>query len=136
MIVQVFDPPMCCASGVCGPAVDPELVRVAADLEWLRSNGVEVVRYNLSQQPAAFVSTPVVKAALSRAGNACLPLTVTDGTVVCEGRYPSREMLARLAGLTTDAAKTVGAGSSCCCGTAPAPASFIGPKPDKRSRCC
>ena len=135
MIVQVFDPPMCCASGVCGPAVDPELVRVAADLEWLRSSGVEVVRYNLSQQPAAFVSTPVVKAALSRVGNACLPLTVVDGVVVCEGRYPTRETLAGLAGLTGVAAQAVDAGSSCCCGTAPAPASFS-TKPDKGSRCC
>jgi hypothetical protein len=69
MIIQVFDPPMCCSTGVCGPAVDPELVRFAADLQWLQSQRVEVVRYNLSQQPAAFVSTPAVKAALAKAGN-------------------------------------------------------------------
>lgn len=135
MIVQVFDPPMCCASGVCGAAVDPELVRFAADLEWLRSNGVEVVRYNLSQQPAAFVSTPVVKAALTRAGNACLPLTVVDGAVACEGRYPSRGTLAVLAGLPSVAAEAVSAGS-CCYGTAPARVPFMGRKPDKGSRCC
>jgi hypothetical protein len=33
--VEVFDPPMCCSSGVCGPNVDPTLARLAADLHWL-----------------------------------------------------------------------------------------------------
>ncbi len=47
--VQVFDPPMCCSTGVCGPQVDPALVRFAADLEWLKASGVEVERFNLSQ---------------------------------------------------------------------------------------
>ncbi len=56
--VQVFDPPMCCATGVCGPEVDPALVRFASDLEWLKSSGVEVERFNLAQQPAAFVGQP------------------------------------------------------------------------------
>ena len=28
--LQVFDPPMCCSTGVCGPQVDPELPRFAA----------------------------------------------------------------------------------------------------------
>ena len=45
--VQVFDPAMCCSTGVCGPSVDPVLPRFAADLEWLKSKGVQVERYNL-----------------------------------------------------------------------------------------
>ena len=48
--VQVFDPPMCCPTGVCGPEVDPTLVCFAADLEWLNTNGVEVERF---KPPAA-----------------------------------------------------------------------------------
>ena len=51
--VRVFDPAMCCSTGICGPSVDPELVRFAADLDWLKSQGVSVERFNLSQQPAA-----------------------------------------------------------------------------------
>lgn len=31
---QVYDKPMCCATGVCGPQVDPVLPRFAADLDW------------------------------------------------------------------------------------------------------
>ncbi len=134
MIIQVFDPPMCCSTGVCGPAVDPELVRFAADLQWLQSQRVEVMRYNLSQQPAAFVSTPAVKAALAKVGNRCLPLTLVDGTIVCEGHYPTREMLAGIAGVPLVSAPKPA--SSCCCGPAPAPASFVKKGSGESSGCC
>ena len=118
MRLQVFDPPMCCSSGVCGPSVDPVLVRFAADLDWLKRQGVEVERYNLSQQPAAFVSTGVVKEALGREGNDCLPLTIVDGLVACKGQYPSREALAKMANLEGIAAPDAKpAGGGCCCGT-------------------
>ena len=94
MKIQIFDPPMCCSTGVCGPSVDPALVQFAADLRWLARQGLEVERYNLSQQPAAFLDTPAVKAALASEGNDCLPLTMVDGDVVCKGHYPSQETLA------------------------------------------
>ena len=60
----MFDPATCCPTGVCGPEVDPALVRFAADLEWLKSSGVEVERFNLSQEPAAFVANAEVAAAM------------------------------------------------------------------------
>jgi AhpD family alkylhydroperoxidase len=99
MKIQVFDPSMCCSSGVCGPSVDPELVRFAADLEWLTQQGVDVERFNLSQQPGAFASTPLVKEALAKVGLGCLPMTLVDGVVRQQGSYPTREMLATYAGL-------------------------------------
>lgn len=55
--LQVFDPAMCCSTGVCGPHVDPQLPRFSADLEWLGTQGVEVERYNLAQQPRVFVAS-------------------------------------------------------------------------------
>jgi AhpD family alkylhydroperoxidase len=97
--LEVFDPPMCCSSGVCGPEVDPVLPRFAADLQWLAGQGVSVERYNLSQQPQAFVANPLVKAALKQGGNAGLPLILADGQIATQGTYPAREELARLAGL-------------------------------------
>ncbi|MCL6570876.1 MAG: arsenic metallochaperone ArsD family protein, partial [Bacillus sp. (in: Bacteria)] len=27
--IQIFDPAMCCSSGVCGPSIDPDLLRVS-----------------------------------------------------------------------------------------------------------
>jgi AhpD family alkylhydroperoxidase len=97
--VQVFDPAMCCPTGVCGPEVDPALVRFAADLEWLKSNGVEVERFNLSQQPAAFVANQEVAAAM-RARDDALPLIVLDGRIVSQASYPERGALAELVGLS------------------------------------
>lgn len=112
--VRVFDPPMCCSTGVCGPGVDPELARFSGDLEWLKRQGVQVQRFNLAQQPAAFVEHAAVKAALEARGNACLPLVMVEDRVAVEGMYPSRETLAGLAGVVVRKLETVASGS--CCG--------------------
>lgn len=98
-VVHVFDPPMCCSTGVCGPSVDPQLVRFAADLDWLRAQGVSVERFNLSQQTHAFASDEVVRAALEEKGEAALPLVKVNGEVKCSGVYPSRDDLATWTGL-------------------------------------
>lgn len=97
--LQIFDPAMCCSTGVCGPSVDPALPRFAADLEWLKSKGIEVERHNLAQEVAAFTSNPVVKTALNSRGSKCLPLVLLDGSIVSEAIYPTREQLARLTGM-------------------------------------
>lgn len=97
--LQVFDPPMCCSSGVCAPGVDPALPRFAADLEWLKSKGVAVERYNLAQDTAAFTHHATVKKALNASGTKCLPLLLLDGQVIASGAYPSREELAGYAGV-------------------------------------
>lgn len=94
--LQVFDPAMCCSTGVCGPSVDPALPRFAADLEWLKSKGLHVERYNLAQQISAFTSNPVVKQTLNAKGSTCLPLLLLDGVIVAEGTYPTREQLSSL----------------------------------------
>ena len=96
--IKVFDPPMCCSSGVCGTSVDTELVRFAGDLEFLKKNGVAVQRFNLSSEPAAFVAEPLVKETLANEGNDALPLVLVNGEIVGKGSYPSREdLLKRLA---------------------------------------
>lgn len=97
--LQVFDPPMCCSTGICGPSVDPKLVRLAADLEWLKSKGVQIDRRNLAQDPGAFVRNPLLKQALNSRGMKCLPLLVVDGQIIASGGYPSREELARHLGV-------------------------------------
>lgn len=96
--LEVFDPPMCCSTGVCGPSVDPILPQFAADLEWLRSQGVTVERFNLSQQPGAFAGNESVKKALAESGNNCLPLILVDGRIVSQGVYPTRQALAAFVG--------------------------------------
>lgn len=92
--VQVYDKPMCCSTGVCGPQVDPVLPRFAADLDWLKSQGNRVERFNLAQQPAAFVQNNDVHQLLVTEGADCLPVIVVDGRIVSRREYPARETLA------------------------------------------
>ncbi len=97
--LQVFDPPMCCSTGVCGPTVDPELIRFARDLAWLQHHGVTVERFNLAQQPGAFVENATVLAALNDLGTECLPVVLVDGVVTDSAKYPSRDRLIGVLGL-------------------------------------
>ncbi|MFO0888786.1 MAG: arsenite efflux transporter metallochaperone ArsD [Isosphaeraceae bacterium] len=114
--LAVYDPPMCCSTGVCGPVVDPVLPRIAADLDWLGRQGIQVERFNLAQQPQAFASNPAVTSALREHGNECLPLILVDGVVASRGRYPTRTEIVRLVGLDADVAGTPReAACSCCC---------------------
>lgn len=116
--VEVFDPPMCCSTGVCGPEVDPLLVRFTADFHWLAQEGIRVERYNLSQQPQAFLANPAVKAALNQHGKDCLPLVLVNGVIACTGRYPTRKELAQSAGIAFEetAAAPFKVMSTKCCG--------------------
>ncbi len=91
--IQVYDKPMCCSTGVCGPQVDPVLPRFAADLHWLELQGHHVERFNLAQQPAAFVQNAEVKELLASEGADCLPLIMVDGHLVSRRGYPSRDLL-------------------------------------------
>lgn len=101
--LEVFDPAMCCSTGVCGPAVDPRLPQFAADLEWVATQGVQVARYNLAHEPAAFVANATVRDLLGRWGASCLPLVLHDQQIVTRGRYPSRAQLAALIGQSENA---------------------------------
>lgn len=100
--LEVFDPPQCCSTGVCGPTVDPKLVSFAADLHWLANQRVAVERHNLAQEPQAFATNPIVKDALTQSGNECLPLILMNGAIVSQGQYPSRVELARFVGVDPD----------------------------------
>jgi arsenite methyltransferase len=129
--LQVFDPPMCCSTGVCGPSVNPALPQFAADLAWLQGQGVDVERYNLAQQPQAFAANELVRQQLTKYGNDCLPLLVADGQVVSAGVYLNRDQLAGLVGAPT-AAELPLARKSCCCGTVP----VLGVGQKSGSGCC
>ncbi|MCC5788155.1 MAG: arsenite efflux transporter metallochaperone ArsD [Opitutales bacterium] len=94
--IAVYDPPMCCSTGVCGPEVDPVLPRIAGMLAQLEGAGVTVERYNLTQQPMAFVQNADVRAILDQEGTEALPLFFVDGECVCQGHYPDAGERAQL----------------------------------------
>ena len=97
--LQVFDPPMCCTSGVCGTNVDTKLVGFLNDVEWLKKQGIQVDRHGLAFEPAAFATNDVVKNALQSEGNDCLPLILLNNEIVYKGGYPDRKKLAEICGI-------------------------------------
>lgn len=97
--LQVFDPALCCSTGVCGTEVDQALVDFSADVDWLKRSGGEIERFNLAQQPMAFVENAKAKAYLERSGAEALPLILLDGEEVLSGRYPSRDELSEWLGI-------------------------------------
>jgi hypothetical protein len=113
--VQVFDPPMCCSTGVCGPSVDPALLNFAAALAWLQTQGVAVERFNLAQQPQVFAASESVRRELTEHGIGCLPLVLVDGITVSRGTYPSREQLGAWAGIAMTSSATLSVLNTGCC---------------------
>ena len=97
--IRVFEPALCCNTGVCGEDVDQALVNFTADLDALKQQGVDISRHNLASDPTAFVENPVVMTFLKVAGSEGLPLVLVDDVTVFTGGYPNRETLARYAGL-------------------------------------
>lgn len=115
--IQVFDPSLCCSTGVCGVDVDQQLVDFSVDVDWAKRNGLTIERLNLSQQPLAFAQNTAVRGVLERSGEEALPVILVDGRVALTGRYPTRSELARWAGLSEPAkALNIAAAPPCCGG--------------------
>jgi|GEM_PF-407712 len=114
--IRIFDPVMCCSTGVCGPTVEPHLAQFAADLDWLATQGVSVTRFNLAQEPEAFVDG-AIKQVLELQGIDGLPMIEVDGKVKSTGLYPSRADLAKWTvqeNCCMPVAVTVPASQECC----------------------
>jgi hypothetical protein len=117
--IQIFDPALCCSSGVCGVEVDQALVDFSADVDWAKQSGAQIERFNLAQQPMDFANNTVVCGLLERSGESALPVTLVDGELALAGRYPSRDELTRWAAIVPTAPAPAAAGGCCsggrCC---------------------
>jgi hypothetical protein len=114
--VKVFDPPMCCSTGSCGPDPDVALARFAADLQWLQSQGVVVERFSLSRQPDEFATNATVMQAMNTHGADVLPIVLVNDKIVAERQYPSREQLSGWLGLAVSATTVAVQSAQSCCG--------------------
>ncbi|MGJ9457340.1 arsenite efflux transporter metallochaperone ArsD [Oceanobacillus sp. CF4.6] len=92
--VAIYDPAMCCSTGVCGPSVDPDLTRVASAVYSLEKQGVDIKRYNLANNPAAFAENETINQVLQEKGVDALPITLLNQKVAKAGAYPTNEEFA------------------------------------------
>ena len=120
----IFDPAMCCSTGVCGPSVDPQLLRVSTVLNKLKNKGIIVKRYNLTNNPQAFVDNTTINQLLNSDGVDVLPVTILDGKVVKTKTYPTNEEFSKMLDIPEEYLKTkiqikakakgCGCGDGCC----------------------
>lgn len=110
--LKIYDPAMCCSSGVCGTDVDTELVQLANFLKNLDQCSVKVERFNLSQEPAEYTKEPVATT-LKDKGTDALPLVMIDGEIISTGEYPDLGKLSGLLG-ANDISLEMPDCSSCC----------------------
>ena len=89
--MQIFEPAMCCPTGLCGVGVDPELLRISAVLNSLKKNGIKVDRFNLTDAPMEFVNNQAINQFINTHGVEQLPATVVEGEIVITGRYPTNK---------------------------------------------
>lgn len=89
--MQIFEPAMCCSTGLCGVGVDPELLRISTVLNSLEKNGVKVERFNLSSAPNEFVTNQTINQFINEKGVDELPVTIVDDEIIITGRYPKND---------------------------------------------
>lgn len=94
--MKIFEPAMCCPTGLCGVGVDPELLRVSTVLDTLKKSGVSVERFNLSSAPKEFITDGTINAYINVHGPEGLPAVMVDGEIVITGRYPTNEEFTKL----------------------------------------
>ncbi len=97
--ITVYDPAMCCSTGICGTDVDQRLVDLAADLDWLKAQGVHIQRFGLCREPAEFAANDTIRQIMQDSEGDDLPVFMVDGALKAQARYPGQAELAEWAGM-------------------------------------
>lgn len=115
--MEIYEPALCCDTGICGVGVDPELLRISSALSNLKKNGVEVKRYNLNNFPQEFIKNVEINKLIMGDGVDSLPATVVDGKILMIKRYPTNAEIAELLGVPKSylGVEKKSGGGGCCC---------------------
>jgi Arsenical resistance operon trans-acting repressor ArsD. len=100
--IEIFDPAMCCPTGLCGTNINPELMRIAVVIESLKKKGFIVTRHNLRDEPQVYVSNKTVNEYLNAHGADALPITLVDGQVAVSQTYPTTFQMSEWSGIDLD----------------------------------
>ena len=100
--IEIFDPAMCCPTGLCGTNIDPELMRIAVVIETLKKRGIIVTRHNLCDEPQVYVSNKTVNEHLQKHGADALPITLVDGEIAVSKTYPTTKQMSEWTGINLD----------------------------------
>jgi len=112
--IDIFDPAMCCSTGVCGPSIDSELLRMASVINSLKEKGIIINRHGLAGEPQDFVSNKVISDILQKEGANVLPVTLVDGEIIKTKEYPTNEELSKWLAVKIDTKQPEDKGGCCC----------------------
>ena len=87
--IVIYDPPMCCSSGVCGPNPDQTLIELQDMLSKLKNQGQTIERYVITQSPEKFKENPQIIKLIQEQNLKVLPITTVNNNVVKTGEYPT-----------------------------------------------
>ena len=89
MKLELFEPSLCCESGVCGPEPDRVLIELQNTIQLLKKINIETKRYAINQAPMVFVQNTVVSDFIKANGASKLPLVLLDNKIIKSGGYPT-----------------------------------------------
>jgi len=114
--LTVYDPAMCCSTGICGTDIDQRLIDLAADLDWLKAQGVSVQRFGLSREPSKFAANDTIRQIMQDSEGDDLPVFMVNGALKAKARYPDRAELAEWTGVTAPKREITERVQASCCG--------------------
>lgn len=94
--MYIYEPAMCCDTGLCGVSVDPELLRLSTVINTLKKHDIKIQRYNLNNFPMEFVKNATVNKMMNEEGVEILPITIVNKEVVKTKAYPTNEEIISL----------------------------------------
>ena len=112
--IRIYEPAMCCSTGVCGVSVDPELLRMSSLVEKLDKKGIDIKRFNLNSAPQEFIENKKVNEILNQKGEDVLPITIVDDEIIKSGAYPSNEEFEEILSIKIDEKNEEDESSGCC----------------------
>lgn len=89
--IIIYDPPMCCSSGVCGPNPDRTLIDFQDTFQRLVRSGESIERYIITQSPEKFKENPKIIKLIQEQQLKVLPITTVNGEIVKTGSYPTKQ---------------------------------------------
>ncbi|SHK12788.1 Arsenical resistance operon trans-acting repressor ArsD [Geosporobacter subterraneus DSM 17957] len=90
-IINIYEPPMCCSSGVCGPSPDTKLMDLQNTIKRIQKEfpEVQINRYSMNFNPKDFMQNPAVFAKVKAEKTEALPIITINGDIIKEKDYMS-----------------------------------------------
>ncbi len=96
IVLEIYDPALCCSTGVCGPKPDVKLIKINDILNKLKNDfgdKIEIKRHSISNEPKEFLSNKTIREIIKSEGKAALPVCVLNGELLTKGKYPEEGAL-------------------------------------------